>query len=115
MIITRKTYIGRRSNGKAGDKYGTISCHNLKFGIGLSPVLKTVTRVLIDTVPDVGFRLIPTNLDYGHKISWYNNQASMSAAGLLNAMNVPKRVRIPCAVQDDGSLLFEIGGLDGKP
>ena len=115
MIITRTSYIGKRHNGKAGDKYATISCHNIKFSVMLSTLLAKHPRVLIDTVPDVGFRLIPTNVDYGHKISWYKNQASTSAAALLRAMDIPKGQRIPCTVQDDGSLLFEIGGQDGKP
>lgn len=123
MILSKKQYAGCPDYDESKKLFATVSGQNMRFSTHMNAVLGANDYVYIDILSDREFLLIPTNNPSGHKITTYrrNNatQLSISAAGLCRTIPVPKRTRIYCELQKDGSLLFKInsegGGTGGTP
>ena len=104
MKINKLRYTGKKSSPK---ELFFVNLHatNMRVSAGVRDWIVPYTHVLIETKENGDFLIIPSNDHEGYKLTIANGHGKFSCSGLLHAMHIKERVRIPCEKMANGSIL----------
>lgn len=104
MKIKKLRYTGEKTSPK---ELFFVNLHapNMRVSAGVRDWIVPYTHVLIETKANGDFVIIPSNDNENYKFSIINGHGKFSCSGLIHAMHIKERVRIPCEKLPDGSIL----------
>lgn len=104
MVIKKHRYTGRSTSPK---ELFFVNLHapTMQVSAGVRDWIAPYNHVIFETKSNGDFVIIPSNENENYKFSIINGQGKISCSGLIRAMHIKERVRIPCEKLADGSIL----------
>ena len=104
MVIKKMKYSGLSSSPKELF-FVYLHAPNMRVSAGVRDWIIPHKKVILETKANGDFVILPTDDKEGYAFSVINGTGKFCCSGLLNALRIRERIRIPCEKQSDGSIL----------